>query len=304
MSNYKARQKASNFFKDNIPDFSIPVDELRVQAEKAYGTLPVAEDVTTEKVDIYGMEGEWQTVPESQDDRVLLYLHGGGFLFGSISTHRGETSELGRAAKARTLAINYRLSPEHHFPAPLEDAMKTYTWLLDQGYDEKNIIVAGESAGGSMTAGLLMNIRDNHLPLPAAGVMISPWIDLGQIGETYITKEGIDPMNSNAGVKYLAETYLDGVSPEVPLASPIHGELRGLPPIYVMVGEVEVMLSEALTFVTNAALAGVDIRFRSFPGMVHNWPAFHSYLEEGKEAILSAGAFMDEIYSKQKKSAQ
>ncbi|VUG07063.1 Monoterpene epsilon-lactone hydrolase [Paenibacillus polymyxa] len=298
MSNYKDRQKASNFFKDNMPDFSIPVNELRAQAEKAYGTLPVADDVVREKVDINGMEGEWQIVPESQDDRVLLYLHGGGFLFGSIATHRGETSELGRAAKARTLAINYRLAPEHHFPAPLDDAMNAYTWLLDQGYKGKDIIVAGESAGGSMTAGLLMSIRDNHLPLPSAGVMISPWIDLGQTGETYLTKEGIDPMNSTAGVKYLAETYLNGVSPEVPLASPIYGDLRGLPPIYVMVGEVEVMLSEALTFVNNAALAGVDVRFRSFPGMVHNWPAFHSFLEEGKEAIESAGAFMDEIFSK------
>ncbi|MEI2467001.1 alpha/beta hydrolase [Niallia taxi] len=300
MSNYKDRQRASNFFKDNLPDFSIPVAELRSQAEKAYGTLPVADDVVTEKVDINGMEGEWQIVPESQDNRVLLYLHGGGFLFGSIATHRGETSELGRAAKARTLAINYRLSPEHQFPAPIEDAMKAYTWLLDQGYTGKNIIIAGESAGGSMTAGLLMSIRDNHLTLPAAGLMISPWIDLGQTGETYITKEGIDPMNSTAGVKYLADTYLNGISPEVPLASPIYGDLRGLPPIYVMVGEVEVMLSEALTFVTNAALAGIDIRFRSFPGMVHNWPAFHSFLEEGKEAIVSAGAFMDEIFSKQK----
>lgn len=298
MSNYKDRQKASNFFKDNMPDFFIPVNELRAQAEKSYGTLPVADDVVREKVDINGMEGEWQIVPESQDDRVLLYLHGGGFLFGSIATHRGETSELGRAAKARTLAINYRLAPEHHFPAPLDDAMNAYMWLLDQGYKGKDIIVAGESAGGSMTAGLLMSIRDNHLPLPSAGVMISPWIDLGQTSETYITKEGIDPMNSTAGVKYLAETYLNGVSPEVPLASPIYGDLRGLPPLYVMVGEVEVMLSEALTFVSNAALAGIDVRFRSFPGMVHNWPAFHSFLEEGKEAIESAGAFMDEIFSK------
>ena len=292
-------KKARNFFKENLPDFSIPVEELRLQAEAAYGTLPVADDVVTETVDIEGMEGEWQIVPESQDDRVLLYLHGGGFIFGSIATHRGETSELGRAAKARTLAINYRLAPEHSFPAPIEDALKAYTWLLDQGYDAKNIIIAGESAGGSMTAGLLMSIRDTKLPLPAGGVMISPWIDLAQTGETYITKEGIDPMNSTAGVKYLAETYLNGTSPEVPLASPIYGDLRGLPPIYVMVGEVEVMLSEALTFVNNAASAGVDIRFRSFPGMVHNWPLFHSFLEEGKEAILSAGKFMDEIYSKQ-----
>ncbi|MBG9475797.1 hypothetical protein ABE64_26285 [Bacillus megaterium] len=284
-----------------MPDFTIPVEELRVQAEKMYGKLPVADDVATEKVDINGMEGEWQIVPESKDDRVLLYLHGGGFLFGSIASHRGETSELGRAAKARTLAINYRLAPEHSFPAPIEDALKAYTWLLDQGYDAKNIIIAGESAGGSMTAGLLMSIRDTKLPLPAGGVMISPWIDLAQTGETYITKEGIDPMNSTAGVKYLAETYLNDTSPETPLASPIYGDLRGLPPIYVMVGEVEVMLSEALTFVNNAALAGIDIRFRSFPGMVHNWPAFHSFLEEGKEAILSAGDFMNEIFSKQTK---
>jgi monoterpene epsilon-lactone hydrolase len=293
-------QKAHRLFKDNLPSYSASVDEVRqITEEKMWGSLPIASDLMTEEVDIDGMKGEWQMVPESREDRVLLYLHGGGFMFGSIATHRGESSELGRAAKARTLSINYRLAPEHPFPAPIDDALKAYSWLLDQGYHAKNIIIAGDSAGGNLTAALLMRIRDTLTPLPAGAVMISPWIDLGLSGETYITKEAVDPVNTKEAIQKLADNYLNGVSPTVPYASPIYGDLRGLPPIYVMVGEAEIMLSESLTFVTRAALAGVDIRFRSWPAMIHNWLCCHSFLEEAREGIDSAGAFMDELYTKQ-----
>ncbi|MEK8129510.1 alpha/beta hydrolase [Paenibacillus filicis] len=292
-------QKAHRLFKDNLPSYSASVDEVRqLTADKMWGTLPIASDLITEEVDIDGMKGEWQIVPESQEDRVLLYLHGGGFMFGSIATHRGESSELGRAAKARTLAINYRLAPEHPFPAPIDDALKAYSWLLDQGYPAKHIMIAGDSAGGNLTAAVLMRIRDTLTPLPAGGVMISPWIDLGLTGETYITKEAVDPVNTKEAIQKLADNYLNGVSPAVPYASPMYGDLRGLPPIYVMVGEAEIMLSESLTFVTRAALAGVDIRFRSWPAMIHNWLCCHSFLEEAREGIDSAGAFMNELYTK------
>ncbi|MFF2015344.1 alpha/beta hydrolase [Paenibacillus sp. NPDC058177] len=292
--------KAHRLFKDNLPSYSASVDEVRkITEEQMWGSLPVASDLITEEVDIDGMQGEWQFFPESSEERVLLYLHGGGYMMGSINSHRSESSEIGRAAQARTLTINYRLAPEHPFPAPIEDAMKAYSWLLDQGYHPKNIIIAGESAGGNLTAALLMYIRDTGTPLPAGGIMISPWIDLGLTGETYTTREGVDPINTKAAIQQLADNYLNGVSPTVPYASPIHGDLRGLPPIYVMVGEAEVMLSESLTFVTRAALAGVDIRFRSWPAMFHNWIFCHSFLEEAREGVDSAGAFMEELYTKQ-----
>ncbi|WP_051428418.1 alpha/beta hydrolase [Bacillus sp. J33] len=291
-------QKAHRLFKGNLPSYSASVEEIREHIEDIFALLPVASDLVTEEVDIDGMKGEWQTFPESREDRVLLYLHGGGFMYGSIATHRGESSELGRAAKARTLSINYRLAPEHPFPAPIDDALKAYNWLLEQGYRAKDIIIAGDSAGGNLTAALMMSIRDTMTPLPAGGIMISPWIDLGQNGETYITKEGVDPVNTKEAIKQLADNYLNGVSPTVPYASPIYGDLRGLPPIYVMVGEAEIMLSESLTFVTRAALAGVDIHFRSWPAMIHNWLCAHSFLEEAREGILSAGDFMNKLYAK------
>lgn len=291
-------QKAHGLFKGNLPSYSASVEEIREHIEAIFAQLPVANDLITEDVDIDGMKAEWQIVPESKENRVLLYLHGGGFMYGSIATHRGESSELGRAAKARTLSINYRLAPEHPFPAQIDDAMKAYSWLLDQGYRAKDIIIAGDSAGGNLTAALLMSIRDTKTPLPAGGVMISPWIDLGQNGETYITKESVDPVNTKEAIKQLADNYLNGVSPTVPYASPIYGDLRGLPPIYVMVGEAEIMLSESLTFVTQAALAGVDIRFSSWPTMIHNWLCCHSFLEEAKDGLISAGTFMNELYEK------
>ncbi|MFF2479736.1 alpha/beta hydrolase [Paenibacillus sp. NPDC058071] len=294
----KSLRDAHRLFKDNLPSGTASVEELRTGVEAMFAQLPVASDLITEKVDIDGMEAEWQILPESKEDRVLLYFHGGGFMYGSMHSYRIESSEMGRAAKARVLSINYRLAPEHPFPAPIEDALKAYDWLLDQGYPPQNIIIGGVSAGGNLTAALLMKIRDTKTPMPAGGVMVSPWIDLGQTGETYMTKEGVDPVITKEALVQLADNYLNGVSPNVPYASPIYGDLRGLPPIYVMVGESELMLKESLTFVTQAALAGVDIRFGSWPSMFHDWLSFHSTLEEAKEGVISTGNFMNELYEK------
>lgn len=281
----KQLQKARNFFKENLPDMSISPQEVRVAAEKMYAKLPVADDIIVQEIEIDGMKAEWTISPGVKEERVLLYLHGGGFIFGSPATHRGEVSEIGRAAKARTLTIDYRLAPEHPFPAPIEDAVKAYVWLLDQGTKPENITVAGESAGGSMTATLMISLRDSGIPLPAAAVLISPWIDMGQSGESYISKEGIDPINTKESCKYLATTYLNGVDPKAPYASPIYAPLHGLSPMYIMVGEAEVMLTEALTFANKAAYEGANVRLEVWPQMIHNWPLWHSFLPEGKEAI-------------------
>lgn len=282
---------ARDYFKTYI-DFDASISEIRHAADIMYATLPIADDISYETVSVGNLKGEWTKSPESRDTHVLYYIHGGAFLIGSPATHRGEISELGRAAKAMTFALDYRLAPEHPFPKPLEDILDGYIWLLNQGYDPKKITISGDSAGGNATINLLLSLRDQRIPMPAGAVIISPWIDLGQSGETYKTREGIDPIVNLAGIKFQAQTYLGGADPNLPLASPIYADVQGIPPIYVMVGEAEEMLSEAITFTRNAAMARVHVRFEVWPQMIHNFPLWHSLLSEGKDAIEKAGAFL------------
>ncbi|RAJ20059.1 alpha/beta hydrolase [Pedobacter cryoconitis] len=282
---------ARDYFKTYL-DLQAPIPELRIQADKMYATLPVAADIKYETVPVGDLNGEWTTSPEARDSHVLYYIHGGAFLIGSPATHRGEISELGRAGKMKTFALDYRLAPEYPFPQPLEDILEGYIWLLAQGIDPKNIIISGDSAGGNATINLFISLRDQRIPMPAGGVIISPWIDLGQSGETYKTKEGIDPIVNLKAIKAQAAAYLGGAAPDLPVASPIYANLHGLPPTYVIVGEAEEMLSEALTFTHNAAMAGVHVKFEVWPQMIHNFPLWHSLLPEGKDAIKKAGDFM------------
>ncbi|WP_342088764.1 alpha/beta hydrolase [Dyadobacter sp. OTU695] len=282
---------ARDYFKTYL-NFDATIDELRVQANEMYATLPVADDIRYETISIGDIQGEWTVSPQARQDHVLYYIHGGAFIFGSPATHRGEISELGRAGKTKTFAVDYRLAPEYPFPKPLEDIFDGYLWLLGQGYDPKKIVVCGDSAGGNATINLMLFARDRKVPMPAGGIPISPWIDLGQSGETYKTREGIDPIVNLAAIQYQAATYLNGADPRLPLASPIYADVRGLPPLYIMVGEAEEMLSESLTFTKIAAMAGVAVRLEVWPHMIHNFPLWHSTLPEGKDAIRKAGEFI------------
>lgn len=282
---------ARDYFKTYL-DLNAPIPELRIAADKMYATLPVADDIIYETVSLGSLKGEWTSSPEAKDTHVLYYIHGGAFLIGSPATHRGEISELGRAGKMKTFALDYRLAPEYPFPQPLEDIFDGYLWLLAQGYDAKKIIICGDSAGGNATINLMLFARDRGVPMPAGGIPISPWIDLGQTGETYQTREGIDPIVNLKAIQAQAAAYLAGANPNLPLASPIYADVHGLPPMYIIVGEAEEMLSEALTFTHKAAMAGVHIRFEVWPQMIHNFPLWHSLLPEGRDAIKKAGEFM------------
>lgn len=282
---------ARDYFKDHL-DLFAPIPELRKAADKMFATLPVAEDISYETVPVGNLQGEWTVSPEARDTHVLYYIHGGAFLIGSPATHRGEISELGRAGRMKTFALDYRLAPEHPFPQSLEDIFEGYIWLLDQGYAPGNIVIAGDSAGGNATINLLLFARDMGVPPPAGGIVISPWIDLGQHGETYNTMEGRDPIVSRKAIEAQAAAYLGGADPDLPVASPINADVHGIPPVYVIVGEIEEMLSEALTFTQHAAMAGVHVRLEVWPQMIHNFPVWHSLLPEGKDAIRKAGEFM------------
>jgi len=251
-----------------------------------------AEDVRLEPVSADGVPAEWSTTPGSDGSRVLLYLHGGGFSAGSIVSHRAMVTETGRAAQARTLAIDYRRTPEHPFPAALDDALRAYRWLLAQGVRPDRIAIGGDSAGGGLTLAVMVSLRESGLPLPACGWCISPWVDMEARGESYATKAAIDPMISREYVLELAGWYLGGTAPRTPLAAPLYADLKGLPPLLIQVGSAETLLDDSIQMAARAGAADVRVTLEVWPQMIHAWPLFHQQLADGRRAIAVAGSFI------------
>jgi acetyl esterase/lipase len=255
----------------------------------AYQTAP---DIALQPVTADGVPAEWTTSPGADTSRVLLYLHGGGFSVGSIVSHRAMVAETGRAAQARTLAIDYRRTPEHPFPAALDDALKAYQWLLAQGVQPGRIAIGGDSAGGGLTLATMLALRDQGLPLPACAWCISPWVDMEARGGTYATKAAIDPMISKDYILELAAWYLAGTAPSTPLAAPIHADLQGLPPLLIQVGTAETLLDDSIELAGRAGAADVRVTLEIWPHMIHAFPLFHPQLTDGRRAIAAAGAFI------------
>jgi len=217
-----------------IGDLSI--EEQSAQMEVGLTQFKVPTDVRCEPVNAGGVPAEWITAPGVNTERVIYYLHGGGYAYGSINTHREMVSRLSRAASARVLIIDYRLAPENPFPAALDDSVAAYRWLLSVGVNPTRLVIAGESAGGGLTVATLVALRDAGEPLPAAGICLSPWVDLECLGESMVTKGEIDPMATREGTLMLAKAYLRDTDPRTPLASPLYADLTGLPPLLIQVG--------------------------------------------------------------------
>ena len=270
------------------------VDDLRQKFEAFSGQYVVTKDAKSTSVSADGVPAEWISAPGVAEDRVVLYLHGGGYVIGSINTHRELITRLSKAANARVLALNYRLAPEHPFPAPVDDATKAYRWLLSQDVKPSRIVVAGDSAGGGLTVATLLSIRDAKLPLPAAGVCISPWIDMEGTGESMKTKASVDPMVQKEGLLQMAAIYLNGQDPRSPLAAPLHADLKGLPPLLIHVGETETLLDDATRLAERAKAAGVKVSLEIWPEMIHVWHLFAAVLPEGQQAIDGIGKFVRE----------
>lgn len=254
--------------------------------------FPPADDVTLTPIDAGSVPAEWSAAPGAAADAVLLYLHGGGYVLGSIASHRHLVTELGRVAGVRTLALDYRLAPEHPFPAAVEDALAGYRWLLAQGIAPGRIAVAGDSAGGGLTLALLLALKSEALPQPAAAVAISPWVDLAGTGASMIAKAAADPMVQKDGLMMMAAQYLGGADAATPLASPLHGDLSGLAPLFIQVGSEETLLDDAIRLAGAAGAAQVPVRLEVAPEMIHVWHYFHPMLGAARDAIASAGAFI------------
>ncbi len=249
-------------------------------------------------VDINGLTGEWITPSKVVNDRTILYLHGGYYLIGSIQSHRNLAGNIAAAAQARALIIDYGIAPEHPFPAGLNDALTAYMWLLEQGVQADHIFLAGDSAGGGLVLAALLMLRDREIPLPAGAICLSPATDLTRSGESWktnIRKELVVNPNIYGEIQPL---YLRDVDPHNPYASPLFGDLHGLPPLLIQVGSGEVLLSDSTSFAERAREAGVEVSLQIWPEMMHVWQLTASFLPEARQAVVKMGEFVNSVSQK------
>jgi epsilon-lactone hydrolase len=265
----------------------------RERLDEVGSVWPVADDVSLSSADANGVPCEWSIVPGGDASRVLLYFHGGGYCSGSILSHRRLVTEAGRAAGIRTLAAGYRLSPEHPFPAGLNDALAIWRWLRGEGVAAAHIAVGGDSAGAGLTVALIKRVCDAGEELPGCAWLVSPWTDLTMSGASLASKDAVDPLIHKSYLGELADAYLPpDVDRKDPRVSPLYAELKGLPPLLIQVGSDETLLDDATRFAEAAGAAEVPVTLEIWPHMIHVWPLWNAHLEAGRHALASAGAFI------------
>lgn len=269
--------------------------QRRQRLDEVGSIWPVADDVNLELVDLDGVPGEWSIAPGSDATRVLIFFHGGGYCSGSILSHRRMVTEAGRAAGTRTLAVGYRLAPEHPFPAALDDALTVWRYVQNQGVAAKHIAIGGDSAGGGLTVALINRLRNAREELPGCAWLVSPWTDLTMSGETLTTKDAIDPIIHKGYLGELADAYLPaGMDRKDPQISPLYADLKGLPPTLIQVGSAETLLADATRFAAAAGAADVPVTLEIWPHMIHAWHLWNAHLEPGRRALANAGSFIRE----------
>ncbi len=267
--------------------------ERRQRLDEVGSVWPIADDVTCTAVDLGGVPGEWSIVPGSDPKRVLLFFHGGGYCSGSIPSHRRMVSEAGRAAGVRTLAVGYRLAPEHPFPAAFDDAMTAWHFLKKERVAAAHVAVGGDSAGGGLTIALINRLREAGSEQPGCAWLASPWTDLTMSGSTLATKDSVDPLIHKGYLGELADAYLPGgLDRKDSRVSPLYADLRGFPPTLIQVGSDETLLADATRFAAAAGAADVAVTLEIWPHMIHAWPLWNAHLEPGRRALARVGAFV------------
>ena len=266
------------------------IEELRATNEQM--ARPAEPDITSQPVVANGVNAAWISAPGAAADRAVLYLHGGGYIMGSLNTHRDMMGRISRAARARVLGLDYRLAPEHPFPAAVDDTVAGYRFLLDQGLPPSRLAIAGDSAGGALTLAALIAGRDAGLPMPAAAVCLSPFLDLEGTGESIKTRADVDPIATPEVIDVWAKAYLAGADPRTPLANALFADLHGLPPLLIQVGDHEVLLDDSTRLAERAQAAGVSAELEVWPEMIHRWHSYAAVLPEGQQAIDGIGTFL------------
>jgi len=267
--------------------------ERRQRLDDVGAVWPVADDVELVAVDAGGVAGEWSNVPGSDASRVLMFFHGGGYCSGSIRSHRRMVSEAGRAAGVRTLAVGYRLAPEHPYPAAADDALAAWQFLRREGIAPAHVAIGGDSAGGGLTVALINRLRAAGEKLPGCAWLVSPWTDLTMSGSTLVSKDAVDPLIHKAYLEELAGAYVPaGMERADPRLSPLHADLAGLPPTLIQVGSAETLLADATRFAAAAGAADVAVTLEIWAHMIHAWPLWNARLDDGRRALASAGAFI------------
>ena len=273
------------------------IDQLREETRTASALIPLPENTKFKRVLAENIYAEWITCGDIDTDKIFMFIHGGGYYRGSITTSRATVARISAEAKMRCLSIGYRLAPEHPFPAAIDDTFKAYNWLITMGINPKNIIVSGQSAGGGLCLALLLKIKENNGAQPKGAVALSPWTDLFQSGKTMVTNANIDPIISKKYLDRMANLYLSKTSNISPLASPLYGDLSGLPPMLVQVGSDETMLDDSRRFVKKAKEAKVDVQIEVWEDMFHGWHGSAHILKDAEEAIKSIGSFCRKLFN-------
>jgi len=271
------------------------VSERRDAINAFAKAFPPAADVTIEKMTLGGVPAEKSRTPGDDAAGAILYVHGGGYVIGSLDSHRHLVTEAGRAAGVPVYALDYRLAPEHPFPAPVEDTVAAYRQLLAQGIAASKITIGGDSAGGGLVVAALVAIRDAGMPQPACGWCISPWTDMEAIGESMTFNAPTDPTVQKDTILEMARLYLNGANSRHPLAAPLYADLKGIAPLLIQVGSIETLLDDSIRLAGRAAAAGVPTRLDVWPDMPHIWHIFHPILTASRKAIADAGTFIRSV---------
>jgi len=268
----------------------IDVINLRKLLEKLAKLNKISKKFKITKTIVNHIPGEWISTADNTNT-IIFYLHGGAYFLGSTYTYRHLLTNLAYSTKAKIFAIDYRLAPEHPFPAALEDALTAYKWLIEH-FPTHQIIIAGDSAGGGLAISTLLCLRDQPLPLPQAAILLSPWLDLTLTGDSINKNAASDYFISPTLAAQAAKLYLNSTAATHPLVSPLYADLQQLPPIYIQVGSAEMLLTDAMQFTEKAKRSGVNVTLDIWPEMIHGWHFFSSFVPESRDAIASINTFI------------
>ena len=277
----------------NPPSDVLVIEKEREETDSLAALFKTRDDVDCTPVEVGNIPAEWITPPDTSNDGVILYFHGGSYNSGSLASHRSLVANIAVSTKSRLLNVDYRLAPEHPFPAAVDDAVTSYHWLLDNQVRPEKIIIAGDSAGGGLAIALPLKLRDVGVPLPAGMICLSPWTDLTCSGESWMENQKVDLMLDLKSTRESAKVYLNGNDPHTPLASPLFADLNELPPILLQVGNDELILSDSTSFAEAARKAGVDVTLEIWDGMQHEWHFAAKYLPESRDALEHIGKFVE-----------